>query len=510
MLYLTRPDAAEAARQKIAELFNRHVEWFHLTGDGNAQALKQNEFDINVVRGRLFLSCWTEEGTRTWKIRGWSWTGEKLVLEASRRMGSEASTIELIPRASADAIAATVKAARQARTDLLAKLACSKLPGARIERASISPGVRRGQPGRYARIILRLKHQRIAVTASVASNRASDVDSFISASLLWFTRVGERVHPPLIQQLWLVMEPELARSVLTRLPWLRSGLLNSIEVFEIDDGWSELQSRAIPERQELWRKRLARFPPVVDPESSNWTNTLVAEAPNAIDVVKARHGETLRYLGLPFARVRRVLNSERVWFGVDSGSRRMLDKTTLHDWMTLLNDLRLYRSAQASDYRHAFYRNASEAWLEALLRRDISQLDPGLIVAPLHAQFRTAPGGRLGVRPIDLLALRRDGRLVVIELKVTEDRDHVLQGVGYWQRVEAHRRRGHISRAKLFGDRVIRDEPPLVYLVAPTLRVHPAFNALARFIAPEIEIYRFDINEDWRAGVRVMRRMRVN
>jgi hypothetical protein len=29
-------------------------------------------------------------------------------------------------------------------------------------------------------------------------------------------------------------------------------------------------------------------------------------------------------------------------------------------------------------------------------------------------------------------------------------------------------------------------------------------------IAPDIEIYRFDINEDWRAGVRVMRRMRVN
>ena len=29
-------------------------------------------------------------------------------------------------------------------------------------------------------------------------------------------------------------------------------------------------------------------------------------------------------------------------------------------------------------------------------------------------------------------------------------------------------------------------------------------------IAPDIEIYRFDINEDWRAGVRVMRRMLVN
>jgi hypothetical protein len=116
----------------------------------------------------------------------------------------------------------------------------------------------------------------------------------------------------------------------------------------------------------------------------------------------------------------------------------------------------------------------------------------------------------LGVRPVDLLALRQDGRLAVIELKVAEAREHVLQGVDYWQRVEAHRRRGHITRAKLFGDRKISNESPLVYLVSPTLRVHPAFTALARSIDPDIEIYRFDINEDWRAGVRVMRRMRVN
>jgi hypothetical protein len=86
----------------------------------------------------------------------------------------------------------------------------------------------------------------------------------------------------------------------------------------------------------------------------------------------------------------------------------------------------------------------------------------------------------------------------------------VLQGADYWRRVEAHRRRGHIARARLFGDLRISDEPPLVYLVAPTLRVHPSFQTLARFIASDIEIYRFDINEDWRSGVRVMRRIRVN
>jgi len=49
-----------------------------------------------------------------------------------------------------------------------------------------------------------------------------------------------------------------------------------------------------------------------------------------------------------------------------------------------------------------------------------------------------------------------------------------------------------------------------VYLVAPTLRFHPSFATLARTIAPDIEIYRFDINEDWRSAVRVVRRDRVN
>lgn len=355
-----------------------------------------------------------------------------------------------------------------------------------------------------------MKHQRIAVTASVASHYASDADAFLSAALLWFTRASERARPPYIQQLWLIVEGELVKATLGRLPLLRDGLKESISVFEVDDSWSELQPLSIPSRNDLWRKRLSRFPPLIDSQISQWTKSIAAQEPKAIDVVQARYGETVRYLGLPFARVRRLMGSERVWFGVDGSSRTLLDDQNIDQLNCLVEDLRQHRSADAVDLRHALYRNASEAWLESILRRDISRLDPGLIVAPLHAQFRTAHSGRLGVKPVDLLALRQDGRLVVIELKVSEDREHVLQGVGYWQRVEAHRRRGHITRAKLFGERRINDEPPLVYLVAPTLRVHRAFSILARFIAPDIEIYRFDINEDWRAGVRVTRRMRAN
>jgi hypothetical protein len=408
------------------------------------------------------------------------------------------------------AIAATIRAARQLRCQQLAELACTLQPGAKIERVSLSPGIRRGQPGSYARIFLRLRHHRIAVTAPVASKQASEVDAFLSSALLWFTRISERTRQPLVLSLWLIAEKEILKPLAYRIALLRKGLRDVIRIYEIDQAWGELSDVACPVLPELWKKRVTRFPAVPEPASSEFTKAIIAEAPGAIDFVQARHGQTLRYLGLPFARVRRVMDTERVWFGIDGSQRCLLDENTRRGWAELLSDLRQHRSATALDHRHALYRMAGEAWLESLLRRDISKLDPGLIIAPLHAQFRTSKGGRQGVRPIDLLALRLDGRLVVIELKVSEDREHVLQGADYWQRVEAHRRRGHIWQAKLFGERRIRDEPPLVYLVAPTLRVHPAFQTLARAIAPDIEIYRFDINEDWRAGVRVMRRTRVN
>jgi hypothetical protein len=206
------------------------------------------------------------------------------------------------------------------------------------------------------------------------------------------------------------------------------------------------------------------------------------------------------------------MRSERVWFGVGSAPRLLLDESNLPQLAKLIDELHAHRRADAADHRHALYASAPEAWLESLLRRDITRLDPGLRLAPLYAQFRTASterGAGAGARPVDLLALRRDGRLVVIELKVAEDIALPLQGADYWRRVEAHRRRGDIARSRLFGDTQIADAPPLAYLVAPLLRFHRNFDTLARLISPDIELYRFDLNENWRAGVRVARRVAI-
>jgi hypothetical protein len=508
--YLTSPASLEAARAQIATLFRQHAEWFCTAGHSETYALRRDEMHISIAQQRLVLSCWTEKGSRSWRILGWQWNGQMLLLQASRRMGAELPLIELIPRASAAAVAATIRAARQFRCEKLAQLACASLLETRIERAALSPGTRPGQPGRYARILLHRKQTRIAVTGPVVSSNPASVDALLSSALLWFMRTVARIKPPYIEQLWLVVPNELLKPLLYRVALLREGLRNMIHLFSVDGELTVLTPAEDVERCDLWKKKVSHFPPVPAATVTAQTSAIIAEAPDAIDVVHGRHGETLRYFGLPFARVRSLLGAEKVWFGLDGARRQLLEESSRSDWQNLLRDLREYRSASATDHHHAFYRLAAEAWLESILRRDITKLDPGLIIAPLHAQFRTGRGGKLGIRPIDLLALRQDGRLVVIELKVSEDREHVLQGADYWRRVEAHRRRGHIARAKLFGDMKIKDEPPLVYLVAPTLRVHPAFQTLASCIASDIEIYRFDINEDWRAGVRVMRRMRVN
>src|SRR5205807_1596655 len=85
-----------------------------------------------------------------------------------------------------------------------------------------------------------------------------------------------------------------------------------------------------------------------------------------------------------------------------------LDDESFGDWNKLLDELKRHRRAEAEDHRHMLYRLAPEAWLESILRRDITRLDPGLIIAPLYAQFRTSRATGAAPRPVDLLARRRE------------------------------------------------------------------------------------------------------
>src|SRR3982751_4238841 len=175
MQALANVQQVASAANAIRAFINAHAEWFLTQGESNTQAVRREELDLSLSQGRLIISSWTEKGIRSWKVAAWEIAGDRLSLRTSRRMGAERHEWELIPRASATAIAATVRAARQVRCEVLAQLMCVQCENTKIERMALSPGIRRGQPGRYARIILRARHEGIAVIASVASTTKAEI-----------------------------------------------------------------------------------------------------------------------------------------------------------------------------------------------------------------------------------------------------------------------------------------------------------------------------------------------
>jgi hypothetical protein len=158
---LTDPDLVNTACQEISAVLREFAEWLFVS-DGVSQSLRRDEIEVVVTRDRLLLSCWTEKGTRWWRVIAWDWNGQLLELELSRRI-----RIQLIPRTSARAITATIRVARQRRCEQLAQLAAHLHFGSVVERSGLSRGTRPGQPGRYAQVLLKTRRERIAVTGPV-------------------------------------------------------------------------------------------------------------------------------------------------------------------------------------------------------------------------------------------------------------------------------------------------------------------------------------------------------
>src|SRR5437660_62215 len=276
LLQLNHTAAVEDAKRSIDELLSSHNEWFLAQDAGAPLAIGRAEFDFSIDHRRLILSSWTETGAWSWRITAWSWSGQKLMLKANRRMGAEMATLELVPRESAKAIVAGIAAARQARCVRLAQIASEAFvaqtsvcgstaeeqrqesvplwSGVKIESAVLSPGMRRDQPGRYARIILCRPHERIAVTATVASSDARNVDSLFSSALLWFNRIQQRPKRPQIEKLLIAVEHNILDAARQRHVLLRESLRHRIELFEIRGSSPTVREGVRRNADETWQQ----------------------------------------------------------------------------------------------------------------------------------------------------------------------------------------------------------------------------------------------------------------
>jgi hypothetical protein len=166
------------------------------------------------------------------------------------------------------------------------------------------------------------------------------------------------------------------------------------------------------------------------------------------------------------------------------------------------------RKASAENRGEEVFRSQAERWLEAIVRKDVAVIDPTFDSRFVYSQ---APAYRGPQRAfIDVLTTTRRGRLVVIELKVSEDPEFPFQGLDYWIRIDWHRRRGDFERRGYFPGVTISDETPLIYLVAPLFRFHATTKVIASKISRQAPVYRVGINDDWRSQLRVLVSERLN
>jgi hypothetical protein len=139
--------------------------------------------------------------------------------------------------------------------------------------------------------------------------------------------------------------------------------------------------------------------------------------------------------------------------------------------------------------------------------RVIPRLDPKHVYAQVAAIAGASDRGLL-----DLLGVTADGRLAVIELKVDDDLQFALQGLDYWIRVRHHHLQtavaatgpGEFQRHGYFRGVELSPLPPRLYLVAPSLHIHPATETILRYFSPRVEWNLLALDERWRQQIRVV------
>jgi len=229
---------------------------------------------------------------------------------------------------------------------------------------------------------------------------------------------------------------------------------------------------------------------------------VVGLAPDAIQrYPRFQDYDSLRLWGLEFARVAGP-DRDRVSYGV--GLQTELTEDNFGDLRALVEEILYYRRPDSPAPHHPYYRMQSERWLECLLLTDIANLFPELVPGSVYPQIPVYLGKVPG--RVDILGADREGNLVVMELKVSEDPNMPLQSLDYWGRVIGHNLNGDFERRGYFAGQRLSRARPKIYLVSPLFSFHDSLERVLRYLDPKLEVSKIGINEDWRCGAKILRR----
>ena len=479
---------------ELREILSSRPEWLLVRELGKSFALENHEIDVIEDGEKTHFGFLDDKGFHSWRLNGFERDADEIAIDVAGSFARNRETMRLVPRVSASVLAAEIEIARLKIANEIAAMVAANFPGTKLGRVALNE-----TSGRFAQITFTAADKTpVAAIADVTSSVS--VESIFTATMLWLDKLGQRKKKPVLD-IWIICEKRQARNAQKLHALLSDRWKAKITIVEINRKEDPPRLAELPKRKirELWREKANKLTLPSGQPLSLIAEKIIELSPQSIDVIFSKQGETLRFMGLPFARVRTIMGIEKAWFGVGR-ERHVLTNENWEDFLKFVAELELNRSFEPPNKRHEFYRIAPEAWLESILRREITMLDANLVLSPIYNQFRSSAD------KIDLLALRRDGRLVIIELKTQPDREMVFQAADYWRKIELQRRRGLLAAADLFDGREIADSPAIIYLAAPAWSFHRDFEYFARAVSPEIELWRFELHENWREKVKVVAR----
>src|SRR5579862_8006547 len=484
--------------------------------------LAEAKYSISGEHNKCLLHLWSAERNAVRRVLDAEVKNGALRL-AVQRLGQARPTKLEICRERDRRSPTAKKAARAAYEAKLRRALERHFPGFAISRLTSGVDLEKSFGPIYARGVLTRGQTAFAVLGVNRSETQSSIDASLTFGILWMdvcrnSHVSQMRrdmgHPTsknfLVEGLILFVPAGCSSLVRERMANLNPGAAKW-RLFEFDERHDAVVEVDCTDRGNVATRlvhatnetaALERFA-----ESIARVRTVL---PNCEIAVLSPAEISLRWRGLEFARARMgaeeitFRSRQEIVFGVGAEERGLDDR----NWALFVQLLSALRDARHpyGPRQDRLFRTHPERWLESLVRADVSVIDERLETESVYSQVPAFSAADRAM--IDVLTLTTDARLAVVELKADEDIHLPLQGLDYWARVAWHHARREFLKFGYFDGRELASESPLLFLVAPALRVHPATDAILRYISPEIEWAFVGIAERCREGVKVVFRKR--
>jgi hypothetical protein len=464
--------------------------------------LSASEWRLTVEFGKVLFAAWNPARSLSRRVEDIAYRdSERLGLFARKVAGRETVTLEI--REAHCTRQPTDKAAgRESFQKQLLALLSRQYPGWSLERVSHRSDREHSFSAWYTRGVARQGRTAWAFLGLGEGESPAAADAALAFGLIWLDWLRSRSERVTYSGLRLIFPPRTAEMSAHRAAYLNHRAVQ-VEILE----WSVKEER--PSVID-WRDygnvetRLAprRLAADLIERHRGLLLRLLGELLAQVDVVAdpAAAALSIRVLGLELARVEGLL-APHITFGLPGNARRCEEGNHAELRQLLETALRI-RSAASANSSSDLYRLQSERWLESMVVRDVTKLDPALSPTCIYPQVPAFSGMDRGV--IDILLATRSGRLAVLELKLQEDINLPLQGLDYWLRVKWLQARGQFQEFGYFPGIELADSAPLVYLVSPAFRFHSTTGRMLRYMDPAIHFIQVGINEGWRENIKVL------